>query len=364
MKNYILSLSLISLVAISCNKSASTNTKEAILARTGLSTPSSDLKRAGLVGKVKSVSTIEYEARIMFGEITPVRELEYDSVFYDESGFTLLEYNKDYEHNRENSTLKEYNYDHYITKNSVKRTESGYSITLVDTYFYDEYNHVIESIFPNYEGGTDTIKNTYQYDEYGRVLEKKSSNERVIYQYNRLGYILESKTYEKDSLIEEISNVYFQDSLLQSSKRIYNGNTFTTEIEYNSLGHRLKETKTGGIMAGVTVYHPDGIQVRTTDEGDVYETGKNYEKTRRPKLTESAPIEEYHEYDQWGNKLKTEYTWYYSGVYGPHYIYSTTLFEYQYDKHHNWIKEARYRQNRGKEKILSSYTIRRIEYYE
>lgn len=364
MKKLVLWALLIPVLAISCSKTASLNSEEAKIARTGLSTPSPDLKRTGLMGKVKSVTTTKYEARLMFGEITPVNELEYDSVSYDEYGFTIFELNKDYEHKHESSSTKEYNSDHYVTKSTYNRSESGYSESSVETIKYDDYNNVIERIYPNYEGGMDTVTSAYKYDEYGRILEAESRNKKVTYQYNRLGYILESREFEKDSLIEQITNTYFQDSLLKTSIRVYNGQTYTTEVEYDSLGHRLKETKTGGFLAGVRVYHPDGTQVWTTDDGDVYESGEHYMKSRRAKLTEHTPIEESHESDQWGNDLKTEYTWYYSGVYGPHYIYSTLSWEYQYDDHHNWIKKAQYTQTRGKEKNLRELSVRKIEYYE
>lgn len=361
MKNLFLWILLIPILAISCSKTASLNSKEAIIARTGLSSPSPDLH---LMGKVMSVSTTKYEARLMFGEITPVNELEYDSVFYDEYGFTIFELNKDYEHKHESSTIKEYNADHYITKSTYTRTKSGYTESSVETIEYDDYNNVIERIYPNYEGGMDTVKNAYKYDEYGRILETESLNKKVTYQYNRLGYVLESKEFEKDSLTEQITNTYFQDSLLKTSIRIYNGQTYTTEVEYDSLGNRLKETKTGGILAGVRVYHPDGTQVWTTKDGDVYESGDHYSKYRRAKLTDLVPIEESNKSDQWGNKLKSESTWYYSGVFGPSYVYTIFTWEYQYDDHHNWVKKAEYRQTRGKEKTLSELSIRRIEYYE
>lgn len=364
MNKLVLWISLIPILAISCSKNASMNSEEAILARTGIAKPSSDLNRYGLMGKVKYASTTEYKARLMFGEITPVDELEYDSVFFDESGYLIFEIEKNYEDRRESSTLNEYNSDHYVTKRTSIWKESDYSETRIETRRYDDYNNVIEAITPNYEGGLDTIKYAYVYDKYGRILQVETSTEKTTYQYNQFGFTTASETYVKDSLTKKIANTYFQDSLLLTSIEENSGRKYTTEVEYDSLGHKLKETKTGGITAGTTTYHSDGTRVWTTEKGDVYEMGPHYMKVRRPNASEYTPIEENHEDDQWGNSLKDESTYCYSGYFGPHYVYVTLSWEYQYDEHYNWIKKAQYSQTRGKEKELSKLVIRKIEYYE
>lgn len=330
-----------------------------------------DLELSSLFGKVKCITTKQSDAKMMFGEITIVNLLEFDSIVYDKSGFIVYSKNEDFENSITNESFYEYDKYHNRIKCIVNTIQEEGIERVTIKQKYDKYMNEIEKISTreNIKSGiidevySDTIKHYYRYDIDGKILTEKAGDHRIERDYNNLGYLIKETKFINDTIDYTRSYTYLNDSLLLAMTTFRNNKEVSkTEYEYDTLGRKIKERISNSYRSHVTEYRPNGEVFKITySDGTEFISEKHKTIYTRPysmAIKYHTPIREEKNFDQYDNILSQIWT-YVTSSGNMEYIFN---YEYQYDSHNNWIKQL---QTIPYDREEKSYTIttRAIEYY-
>ena len=276
----------------------------------------SDLTKKGLVGDVKSVRIIDYEAVDNFGKIEKGEPKSVGGYMTYKGIWTLPIANyMEFDRNGNKTVEASYTYSGKLHRKWIYRYDKGRrternafdanaSHLLKWIYKYDAKGNIIESNIYKTNGSLSS-KETYKYDNVGNLIEEN--------QYKADGSLDSKEVYRYDSKRNRIETVKYDSNLKATDKVVF---------KYDSRGREIEETRhwADGSIRDIYTYKYDNRgnlaeYIDSDDDGDISER-------------------ETYKHDDRGNLIeKNRFDW--DDLTNP--AYSTT-YQYVYDQQGNWIK--------------------------
>lgn len=206
-----------------------------------------DLEKAGLKGKIKSIREISYEAfgsadTLVQGEILANKDNANCFTTFNEKGFIVSLTNYDIDNEKESYWIFYYN------KDGDKQLSGA---------FYDRHNYKLDSTHYTYnKKGLPTEYTHYNSDNFVR--------NKILSSFDRKGNIIEEKVINPDNSIESISRFKYHKNLLVEGKVFDKNNKLktTSTYTYDKKGNMTSMTLFGSdgmyISKGVYTYYAEG----------------------------------------------------------------------------------------------------------
>jgi len=269
---------------VSCNKNEGLKDEEKL---------DNDLSKEYLSGKIKSITSITYDAKEKFGELEKISKSQEELIEYNDKGF----------------------------KSKVTSYDSKGNIDYTAIFLYDQHNNIIEHSFPSLS--------TYKYDKQNLCIQKDELTDdrklkfRSLNKYNSDSKLQEQNTYDKNGVLHSKSIYKYDAKGNEVEESVYKSNGdlwWKIAKTYDNLGNMIAEEdiqdmfgEKGSKMlydydkqkkvVKTTYINPDGTTRYVRDTK--YDFNKNI-------ISENSVS------DDFMNQFTTEYS-------------------YSFDSHNNWI---------------------------
>lgn len=206
MKFKTLAIFTLTVFFLSCNKTEDKKIQEKL---------DNDLSKEFLFGKIKSITSVTYDAREKFGELEKISKTKEEIVEYNVNGF----------------------------KTKITSYDSKGIIDYTEIFLYDQNNNITEHSFPS-------SLSTYKYDQQNRCIEQNELTEdrklkfRSLNKYNSTGQLQEKNTYDKNGDLSSKSIYKYDTKWNEIEESVYKGNGelwWKIAKQYDNLGNMISE---------------------------------------------------------------------------------------------------------------------------